>query len=101
MELDLLVKHLLKEYLNYKVKKIIILSRDELKQFEMRNSFKDNRLEFYIGDVRDASSIIHAFNSIDCVFHAAALKQVPSSEFFPTEAMKTNTIGTENVIECF
>ena len=93
-------KAFVERVLNYKVKKIIILSRDELKQFEMRNSFKDNRLEFYIGDVRDASSIIHAFNSIDCVFHAAALKQVPSSEFFPTEAMKTNTIGTENVIEC-
>ena len=58
-------KAFVERVLNYKVKKIIILSRDELKQFEMRNSFKDNRLEFYIGDVRDASSIIHAFNSID------------------------------------
>ncbi len=93
-------KAFVERVLNYKVKKIVILSRDELKQFEMRNYFKDNRLEFYIGDVRDVSSIVQAFNSIDCVFHAAALKQVPSSEFFPTEAMKTNTIGTDNVIEC-
>ena len=86
--------------LHYGIKKIVILSRDELKQFEMRNLFKDPRLEFYIGDVRDIKSIVDAFSEVDCVFHAAALKQVPSSEFFPLEAIKTNTIGTENVIEC-
>lgn len=93
-------KAFVERVLNYKVKKIVILSRDELKQFEMRNQFKDPRLEFHIGDVRDLKSMIDAFDKIDCVFHAAALKQVPSNEFFPMEALKTNAIGTENVIEC-
>ena len=93
-------KAFVERVLKYGVSKIVILSRDELKQFEMRNFFKDHRLEFHIGDVRDLDSIIDAFDSIDCVFHAAALKQVPSSEFFPMEAIKTNTIGTENVINC-
>jgi UDP-N-acetylglucosamine 4,6-dehydratase/5-epimerase len=93
-------KAFVRKILKYKVKKIIILSRDELKQFEMRNHFKDNRLDFYIGDIRDYNSIIDAFEKVDYVFHAAALKQVPSSEFFPLEAIKTNTLGTENVINC-
>lgn len=93
-------KAFVERVLKYEVKKIVILSRDELKQFEMRNLFKDPKLEFYIGDVRDKKSIIDAFSEIDCVFHAAALKQVPSSEFFPSEAIKTNTLGTENVIDC-
>ena len=91
-------KAFVSKLLKFKVKKIIILSRDELKQFEMRNFFSDKRLEFIIGDVRDYNSIVDAFNNIDYVFHAAALKQVPSSEFFPIEAIKTNTLGTENVI---
>ena len=84
----------------YPFRRIIIFSRDELKQFEMRNYFKDNRLDFYIGDVRETNSIVEAFEGVDCVFHAAALKQVPSSEFFPLEAIKTNALGTENVINC-
>ena len=91
-------KAFVSKLLRFKVKKIIILSRDELKQFEMRNFFNDKRLEFIIADVRDYNSIVDAFNNIDYVFHAAALKQVPSSEFFPIEAVKTNTLGTENVI---
>ncbi len=93
-------KAFVKKLLTLKVKKIIILSRDELKQFEMRNFFSDKRLDFIIGDIRDYSSIINAFDDVDYVFHAAALKQVPSSEFFPIEAIKTNTLGTENVINC-
>ena len=93
-------KAFVRRILNYKIKKIIIFSRDELKQFEMRNYFKDNRLDFYIGDVRETNSIVEAFEGVDCVFHAAALKQVPSSEFFPLEAIKTNALGTENVINC-
>ena len=66
----------------------------------MRNFFNDKRLDFIIADIRDYSSIIDAFDGVDYVFHAAALKQVPSSEFFPLEAIKTNTLGTENVIRC-
>ena len=93
-------KAFVKKLLKIKVKKIIILSRDELKQFEMRNFFNDKRLDFIIADIKDYSSIIDAFNGVDYVFHAAALKQVPSSEFFPIEAIKTNTLGTENVIRC-
>ncbi len=93
-------KAFVKRLLNFKVKKIIVLSRDELKQFEMRNYFNNKLLDFYIGDVRDYNSIIDAFDKVDYVFHAAALKQVPSSEFFPMEAIKTNTLGTENVIKC-
>ena len=93
-------KAFVKRLLKLKVKKIIILSRDELKQFEMRNLFNNSILDFYIGDVKDYQSIIDAFVNVDYVFHAAALKQVPSSEFFPLEAIKTNTLGTENVIKC-
>lgn len=93
-------KAFVKKLLKFKVKKIVIFSRDELKQFEMRNFFSDKRLEFIIGDVREYYSMVDAFEGVDFVFHAAALKQVPSSEFFPIEAIKTNTLGTENVIRC-
>lgn len=77
---------------------IRIFSRDEKKQDEMRNELKNAKLKFYIGDVRDYSSLEPVFRDVDYVFHAAALKQVPSCEFFPMEAVKTNIIGTQNVI---
>lgn len=76
-----------------------ILSRDELKQHEMRNALNDDRVRFYIGDVRDYDSVDRATRGVDLVFHAAALKQVPSCEFFPLEAVKTNILGSANVIE--
>lgn len=78
---------------------IRIFSRDEKKQDDMRNHLKNEKLKFYIGDVRDYSSIERAMRDVDYVFHAAALKQVPSCEFFPIEATKTNVFGTQNVIE--
>lgn len=79
-------------------KEIRIFSRDEKKQDDMRNQLKDDKLKFYIGDVRDYSSIEGAMHGVDYVFNAAALKQVPSCEFFPMEAVKTNIIGTQNTI---
>lgn len=78
---------------------IRIFSRDEKKQDDMRNQFKNDKLKFYIGDVRDYKSIDHAMQGVDYVFHAAALKQVPSCEFFPMQAVKTNVEGTQNVID--
>lgn len=80
-------------------KEIRIFSRDEKKQDDMRNQLKNDKLKFYIGDVRDYSSIERAMHGVDYVFHAAALKQVPSCEFFPIEATKTNVFGTQNVID--
>ena len=79
---------------------IRIFSRDEKKQYEMRKKYSSEKLNFFLGDVRDFNSINNAMHNIDYVFHAAALKQVPSCEFFPVEAVKTNIIGTENVLEC-
>lgn len=79
-------------------KEIRIFSRDEKKQDDMRNSLKNDKLKFYIGDVRDINSVERAMHGVDYVFHAAALKQVPSCEFFPIEATKTNVFGTQNVI---
>ena len=90
------VKNMLKDN---QFKEVRILSRDEKKQDDMRKRFNDDRLKFYIGDVRDKASMVHAFRGVDYVFHAAALKQVPSAEFFPMEAVKTNIIGTDNVLE--
>jgi UDP-glucose 4-epimerase len=78
---------------------IRIFSRDEKKQDDMRNQLNNDKLKFYIGDVRDYASIEHAMRGVDYVFHAAALKQVPSCEFFPLEATKTNVFGTQNVID--
>jgi UDP-glucose 4-epimerase len=78
---------------------IRIFSRDEKKQDDMRNQLKNDKLKFYIGDVRDYASIERAMRGVDYVFHAAALKQVPSCEFFPIEATKTNVFGTQNVID--
>jgi len=80
-------------------KEIRIFSRDEKKQDDMRTHFKNEKLKFYIGDVRDYGSIEKAMRDVDYVFHAAALKQVPSCEFFPIEATKTNVFGTQNVID--
>jgi len=87
-----------KRLLEQGAKEIRILSRDEAKQDEMRRLFNNSTLKFYIGDVRDYESIRDAFVDVDYVFHAAALKQVPSCEFFPMEAIKTNIIGSNNVI---
>jgi UDP-N-acetylglucosamine 4,6-dehydratase len=78
---------------------IRIFSRDEKKQDDMRNSLNNEKLKFYIGDVRDYNSVEKAMRGVDYVFHAAALKQVPSCEFFPIEATKTNVLGTQNVID--
>ncbi|MCI2227544.1 polysaccharide biosynthesis protein [Polaribacter sp. MSW13] len=80
-------------------KEIRIFSRDEKKQDDMRNQLKNEKLKFYIGDVRDYASVERAMRGVDYVFHAAALKQVPSCEFFPIEATKTNVFGTQNVID--
>ncbi len=86
------------ELLNYDPHKIIIYSRDEKKQDDMRNEFNNAKLSFIIGDVRDEQSVMRAIEGVDYIFHAAALKQVPSCEFFPMEAVKTNIIGTHNVL---
>ncbi len=79
-------------------KKIIVFSRDEQKQFDLGNRFNDKRLSFFIGDIRDRESVDHAMEGVDYVFHAAALKQVVTGEFFPMELVKTNVIGGHNVI---
>lgn len=79
---------------------IRVFSRDELKQDNLRNELKNEKVKFYIGDVREKDSLSNAVNGVDCIFHAAALKQVPSCEFFPLEAAKTNVFGTANVLEC-
>jgi UDP-N-acetylglucosamine 4,6-dehydratase/5-epimerase len=92
-------KTMVKRLLRTKVKAIRIFSRDEKKQDDMRKKFNDIRLQFYLGDVRDRQSIDVAMKDVDYVFHAAALKQVPSCEFFPLEAVKTNILGAENVME--
>lgn len=88
----------LKRFLDTAVKEIRIFSRDEKKQEDMRIALGNDKVKFYIGDVRDYSSIEQALSGVDYIFHAAALKQVPSCEFFPMEAVKTNVLGTENVL---
>lgn len=88
----------LKRFLNTDVKEIRIFSRDEKKQDDMRKLYQHPKIKFFIGDVRDIQSIHNAMYDVDFVFHAAALKQVPSCEFFPLEAVKTNILGTDNVL---
>lgn len=88
----------MKRFLETNIKEIRIFSRDEKKQDDMRKIYRNEKLKFYIGDVRDLSSVKNAMYGVDYVFHAAALKQVPSCEFFPLEAVKTNILGTENVL---
>ncbi|MCX8129601.1 MAG: polysaccharide biosynthesis protein [Clostridia bacterium] len=89
----------LKRFLDTDIGEIRIFSRDEKKQDDMRKKFKNGKISFYIGDVREYSSILNAMRGVDYIFHAAALKQVPSCEFFPLEAVKTNVIGTCNVLD--
>lgn len=89
----------LKRFLNTDIAEIRIFSRDEKKQDDMRKRFAHPKLKFYIGDVRDRNSVASAMRGVDFVFHAAALKQVPSCEFYPMQAVMTNVMGTENVLE--
>ncbi len=89
----------LDRFLKTDIKEIRIFSRDEKKQDDMRKKYNSSKLKFYIGDVRDYNSILNATRGVDYIYHAAALKQVPSCEFYPLEAVKTNVLGTENVLE--
>ena len=85
--------------LKTQVKKLIVFSRDELKQFEMGNEIKDQRVDYFVGDIRDKDRLHRAFDGVDCVIHAAALKQIPSCEYNPFEAIKTNIVGAQNIME--
>lgn len=89
----------LNKFLNTDISRVVVFSRDEKKQNDMRTAYQSSKLEFMIGDVRDYNSVLNATRNVDYVFHAAALKQVPSCEFYPLEAVKTNILGTENIIE--
>mgnify|MGYP001258064532 FL=1 len=88
----------LKRFLKTDIKEIRIFSRDEKKQDDMRRQYRNDKIKFYIGDVRDLASVKNAMHGVDYIFHAAALKQVPTAEFFPMEAVRTNIIGTDNVL---
>ncbi len=88
----------LKRFLDTDIGEIRIFSRDEKKQDDMRKRYNSAKLKFYIGDVRDQRSVEQAVRGVDFVFHAAALKQVPSCEFYPMQAVRTNVLGTENVL---
>lgn len=89
----------LRRFLDTGIREIRVFSRDEKKQDDQRKKFQSDKLKFYIGDVRDPASVLSATRGVDFIFHAAALKQVPSCEFHPMEAVKTNVLGTENVLE--
>ena len=89
----------LRRFLDSDVKEIRIFSRDEKKQDDMRHHLQNSKVKFYIGDVRDKRSVDGVMSGVDYVFHAAALKQVPSCEFFPAQAVRTNVLGTENVLD--
>ncbi|MBD2785773.1 polysaccharide biosynthesis protein [Xenorhabdus sp. DI] len=89
----------LRRFLNSELREIRIFSRDEKKQDDMRKLYNNPKIKFYIGDVRDYRSILNATRDVDYIYHAAALKQVPSCEFYPLEAVRTNVLGTENVLE--
>lgn len=91
-------KTMLRDVLARDIDEVRVISRDEEKQDALRNELRDPRVRFYVGDVRDRESVDRAMAGVDCVFHAAALKQVPSCEFFPIEAVRTNILGSENVI---
>lgn len=88
----------LRNFLNTDIQEIRIFSRDELKQDDMRKAYNNDKLKFYLGDVRDMNSLEDAIKGVDYIFHAAALKQVPSCEFYPMQAVQTNVVGTENVL---
>ena len=88
----------LKRFLETDIRKIIVFSRDEKKQEDMRIAYRNSKIEFVIGDIRNYESVFQAMNGVDFIFHAAALKQVPSCEFYPMEAVRTNIVGTENVL---
>ena len=88
----------LDKFLESQISEIRIFSRDEKKQDDMRHQLNNDKVKFYIGDVRDINSVNGAMEGVNYIFHAAALKQVPSCEFFPIEAVNTNVLGTENVL---
>ena len=92
-------KKFIKKALTLGVKKVIVFSRDELKQYEMKQEFKDERIRFFIGDVRDKNRLYRAFDGVDIVIHAAAMKHVDACEYNPFEAVKTNIHGAQNIIE--
>jgi len=90
---------ILRRFLSTDIREIRIFSRDEKKQDDMRKQYNNSKIKFHIGDVRDSQSVINAVRGVDYIFHAAALKQVPSCEFHPLEAVKTNVLGAENILE--